>query len=133
MPAASQPAAARRPGHDRARVRCLTGRSATDGAEARQARHARGGAVEAETPGGAAEAPEAPARKPVGHVTSVALHHELGPIALALVKRGTDEAAPLAVVVDDLLVAAAQEVVVPASAGAAAGVPRLPRLGAVRR
>ena len=32
MPAASQPAAARRPGHDRARVRCLTGRSATDGA-----------------------------------------------------------------------------------------------------
>ena len=92
-----------------------------------------GGAVEAETSGGAAEAPETPARKPVGHVTSVALHHELGPVALALVKRGTDESAPLAVVVDGLVIAAAQEIVVPASAGAAAGVPRLPRLGAVRR
>jgi folate-binding protein YgfZ len=90
-------------------------------------------APEAETAGGAAEASEVAAPKSVGHVTSVALHHELGPIALALVKRGTDEAAPLAVVADDLLVAAAQEIVVPASAGAAAGVPRLPRLGAVRR
>lgn len=90
-------------------------------------------APEAETAGGAAEVAEAATPKSVGHVTSVALHHELGPIALALVKRGTDEAAPLAVVAGDLLVAAAQEIVVPASAGAAAGVPRLPRLGAVHR
>jgi folate-binding protein YgfZ len=89
--------------------------------------------VEPEVAGGAAAAPEVAAHRAVGHVTSVALHHELGPIALALVKRSTDETAPLAVVVGDLLVAAAQEIVVPASAGAAAGVPRLPRLGAVRR
>lgn len=88
---------------------------------------------EADTAGGAVPVPEATAPKSVGHVTSVALHHELGPVALALVKRGTDESAPLAVVVDDLVIAAAQEIVVPASAGAAAGVPRLPRLGAVRR
>jgi folate-binding protein YgfZ len=88
---------------------------------------------EADTAGGAGPVPEATAPRSVGHVTSVALHHELGPVALALVKRGTDESAPLAVVVDDLMVAASQEIVVPASAGAAAGVPRLPRLGAVRR
>ncbi|OII23842.1 folate-binding protein YgfZ [Frigoribacterium sp. MCBA15_019] len=88
---------------------------------------------EADTAGGAVPVPEATAPRSVGHITSVALHHELGPVALALVKRGTDESAPLAVVVDDLMIAAAQEIVVPASAGAAAGVPRLPRLGAVRR
>ncbi|KPG80359.1 aminomethyltransferase [Frigoribacterium sp. RIT-PI-h] len=88
---------------------------------------------EADTAGGAVPVPEATAPRSVGHVTSVALHHELGPVALALVKRGTDESAPLAVVVDGLVIAAAQEIVVPASAGAAAGVPRLPRLGAVRR
>jgi folate-binding protein YgfZ len=69
----------------------------------------------------------------VGHVTSVALHHELGPVALALVKRTTPETAALAVVADDIVVAASQEVIVPSTAGAAAGVPRLPRLGAVRR
>ena len=87
----------------------------------------------AESPSG----PEAvaPSATPtvVGHVTSVALHHELGPVALALVKRTTPETAALAVVADDIVVAASQEVIVPSSAGAAAGVPRLPRLGAVRR
>ena len=88
---------------------------------------------ESDTAGGAEPVAEATAPRSVGHVTSVALHHELGPVALALVKRGTDESAPLAVVVDGLMIAAAQEIVVPASAGAAAGVPRLPRLGAVRR
>ena len=88
---------------------------------------------EADTAGSAEPVAEATAPRSVGHVTSVALHHELGPVALALVKRGTDESAPLAVVVDGLMIAAAQEIVVPASAGAAAGVPRLPRLGAVRR
>jgi folate-binding protein YgfZ len=69
----------------------------------------------------------------VGHVTSSAVHHELGPVALALVKRTTDEAAPLAVLSADIVVAAAPQTIVPASAGASAGVPRLPRLGAVRR
>lgn len=103
------------------------------GAEVVLAPVAGGASDAAATAGGAVSDPEATAPKSVGHVTSVALHHELGPVALALVKRGTDEAAPLAVVVDDLMIAAAQEIVVPASAGAAAGVPRLPRLGAVRR
>jgi folate-binding protein YgfZ len=70
---------------------------------------------------------------PVGRVTSSAVHHELGPVALAVVKRTTDETAPLAVLSADIVVAAAPQTIVPASAGAAAGVPRLPRLGAVRR
>ncbi|MGN6425905.1 MAG: CAF17-like 4Fe-4S cluster assembly/insertion protein YgfZ [Leifsonia sp.] len=69
----------------------------------------------------------------VGTVTSTALHYELGPIALAVVKRGTDPAATLTVEADGTAVAAAQEVVVPPEAGAEAAVPRLPRLGAVTR
>ncbi len=80
----------------------------------------------------------------VGHVTASARHHELGPIALAVVKRSLDVDAELAVPVDlpaaggqptgeTALIAAAQEVVVPPEAGATAGVPRIPRLGAVRR
>jgi folate-binding protein YgfZ len=69
----------------------------------------------------------------VGLVTSVALHHELGPVALAVIKRSTPTDAELIVTTSELPVAAAQEVVVPPSAGAAADVPRLPRLGAVTR
>lgn len=48
----------------------------------------------------------------VGHVTSVARHHELGPVALAVVKRSatTDD---LVVACDGGAVAASQEVVVP--------------------
>ncbi|AMM19915.1 aminomethyltransferase [Frondihabitans sp. PAMC 28766] len=69
----------------------------------------------------------------VGHVTSSAVHFELGPVALAVVKRSTDTAAPLSVVAGDTVVAAAQQTIVPPEAGAAAGVPRLPRLGATRR
>lgn len=69
----------------------------------------------------------------VGRVTSAALHHELGPIALAVIKRNVDPAAELVVVADDVRVAAAQEVIVPTDAGAEANVPRLPRLGAVSR
>ncbi|MDJ0336013.1 glycine cleavage T C-terminal barrel domain-containing protein [Salinibacterium sp. G-O1] len=69
----------------------------------------------------------------VGRVTSAALHYELGPIALAVVKRSVDPAAELVVRVDETLIAAAQDVIVPTDAGASANVPRLPRLGAVRR
>jgi len=78
----------------------------------------------------------------VGHVTSGANHWELGPIALAVLKRSVDPAAPLEVryrrSLDDGTrlegrLAAAQEVVVPPDAGATAHVPRIPRLGAVRR
>ncbi|GAA4159754.1 folate-binding protein YgfZ [Gryllotalpicola daejeonensis] len=82
-------------------------------------------------PGGGAEVMQG--ETVVGHVTSSALHHELGPIALAVVKRGVDPAAELVVRADGADVAAAQEVIVPPSAGAAADVPRLPRLGAVTR
>ncbi len=70
--------------------------------------------------------------KEVGQVTSAALHFELGPIALAVVKRSTD-LGDLVVRTDDIELAAAQEVIVPPEAGAVAGVPRLPRLGAVKR
>ena len=81
--------------------------------------------------------------KEVGTVTSSARHHELGPIALAIVKRTVDPTVALAVrreadAADEdgstgELVAAAQEVIVPVEAGATAGVPRMPRLGAVQR
>ena len=47
------------------------------------------------------------AQRPVGHVTTAARHHELGPIALALVKRNTPVDAPLRV--GDI--AAAQETI----------------------
>lgn len=66
--------------------------------------------------------------KVVGRVTSAARHYELGPIALAVVKRMTEATAVLTIPVDGSLVAAAQEVIVPPTAGAEANVPRLPRL-----
>jgi folate-binding protein YgfZ len=69
----------------------------------------------------------------VGSVTTAAMHHELGPIALAVVRRNVDPAARLTVDEDGSSIAAAQQVIVPADAGAVADVPRLPRLGAVRR
>jgi tRNA-modifying protein YgfZ len=71
--------------------------------------------------------------KEVGSVTSTALHYELGPIALAVVKRSVDPDATLVVDADGTPVAASQEVVVPPGAGAEAQVPHLPRLGAVTR
>lgn len=70
---------------------------------------------------------------PVGTVSSSARHHELGPIALAIVKRSLDPAAALVVETDGVAIAAAQQVIVPPDAGATADVPRLPRLGAVPR
>lgn len=71
--------------------------------------------------------------KVVGTVTATARHFELGPIALAMIKRGVDAAETLAVASDVGAIAAAQEVIVPTDAGAEANVPRLPRLGAVKR
>ena len=65
----------------------------------------------------------------LGAITSVAVHHEEGPIALALVKRTAPEGVPLVVDTADGPLAAAAETVVPADAGATAAVPRLPRLG----
>ncbi len=69
----------------------------------------------------------------VGRVTSSALHYELGPVALAVVKRSTDPDADLTVLADGIEIAAAQELIVPPSAGAEADIPRLPRLGAAPR
>ena len=69
----------------------------------------------------------------VGQVTSIARHYELGPIALAVIKRGTDPTAELLVRTGSLDVPATQEVIVPPDAGASTTVPRLPRLGAPRR
>ncbi|MFD3446997.1 YgfZ/GcvT domain-containing protein [Microbacteriaceae bacterium 4G12] len=69
----------------------------------------------------------------VGAVTSSALHHELGPVALAVIKRSVAPDAPLLVLADDVSIAAAQEVIVPPDAGAVANVPRIPRLGRVTR
>ena len=71
--------------------------------------------------------------KTVGHVTSVARHYELGPVALAVIKRGTDPTAELLVRTGSLDVPATQKVIVPPDAGASATVPRLPRLGLKRR
>jgi len=48
----------------------------------------------------------------VGRVTSVSRHHELGPIALAVLKRSTDPSATLMVVGDDGPIDASQEVIV---------------------
>ena len=69
----------------------------------------------------------------VGTITTAALHYELGPVALAVIKRATEHDAGLEVLTDGIRIAAAQEVIVPRDAGAEADVPRLPRLGAVRR
>lgn len=77
---------------------------------------------------------DGPDAREAGRVTAAALHHELGPIALAVIKRSIDPAATLTVTASDgTRLAAAQQVVVPTDAGAEADVPRLPRLGAVRR
>lgn len=63
----------------------------------------------------------------VGHITSVARHHEDGPIALAILSRRAP-IGDLIVRADGVDVAAAQQVIVPADAGATADVPRLTRL-----
>jgi folate-binding protein YgfZ len=58
--------------------------------------------------------------KPVGRTTRVALHHEWGGIALALLKRSVSADAALEVALNDsgARIAAVQEVIVPAEAGA---------------
>ncbi|KJQ55328.1 CAF17-like 4Fe-4S cluster assembly/insertion protein YgfZ [Microbacterium sp. SA39] len=63
----------------------------------------------------------------IGHVTSVARHHEDGPIALAILARRAPTG-DLTVRADGIDIAAAQQVIVPADAGATADIPRLTRL-----
>jgi folate-binding protein YgfZ len=72
---------------------------------------------------------DAPERRTVGHITSSAMHHELGPVALAVIKRQVPAELELIVESHGIDVAAAQVEIVPADAGAAVDVPRLPRLG----
>jgi len=67
--------------------------------------------------------------KEVGHVTRAAWHFELGPIALALVKRSVDVAATLMVSTEEGAVLGNQQVLVLPDAGATRDVPRIPRLG----
>ncbi|GAA2046016.1 folate-binding protein YgfZ [Agromyces tropicus] len=72
---------------------------------------------------------EEPERRVVGAITSAAMHHELGPIALAVVKRSVPADLELIVESHGIDVAAAQVEIVPAGAAPAVAVPRLPRLG----
>lgn len=68
--------------------------------------------------------------RPVGRITRAGLHHDWGPIALAILKRTTDETATLELdLPSGSRCEATQDVIVPASAGATRQVPRLPRLG----
>lgn len=70
-----------------------------------------------------------PERRPIGTITSSGIHHELGPIALAVIKRTVPATVTLYVRSQGLDISASQEVIVPQSAGAVAEIPRLPRLG----
>ena len=69
----------------------------------------------------------------VGHITSAARHFEEGVIALAILKRNANIDAELVVLADGTRIPATQVVIVPPDAGRTANVPRLPRLGAVKR
>ena len=69
----------------------------------------------------------------VGHVTSAARHFEEGVIALAILKRNANPESEFIVVSDRAQIPATQVVIVPPDAGRTANVPRLPRLGAVKR
>lgn len=63
----------------------------------------------------------------VGTVTSVARHHEDGPIALAILSRRAP-VGDLIVRAEGVQIAATQQVIVPADAGATAEIPRITRL-----
>ena len=103
--------------------------------------HLDGSAGELPVPGALVyregEAASADAR-PIGRITRPALHHEWGPIALALVKRaiasdvqlevrGGEAAADPAAPVGEVI-SASQEVIVPTDAGAVRPAPRMKRL-----
>ena len=69
----------------------------------------------------------------VGHITAAARHYEEGMVALAILKRNTSVDAMLSVHSQGEVIPATQVVIVPPEAGRTANVPRLPRLGAVKR
>lgn len=66
--------------------------------------------------------------KTVGRITRAAWHYELGPIALAVLKRMTPVDEVLSVITGGRTVIANQEVLVPVDAGATRNIPRLGRL-----
>ena len=66
--------------------------------------------------------------KTVGRITRAAWHYELGPIALAMLKRTTPTEEVLTVITGGRSVGANQEVLVPIDAGATRDIPRLGRL-----
>ena len=68
----------------------------------------------------------------IGHVTAAARHEELGPIALALIKRAVPDEVRAWVLHEGSEVAASIEGIVPADAGPQIEIPRLPRMG-IRR
>ena len=68
-------------------------------------------------------------RVTVGAITSSAIHYELGPIALAVIKRNIPATSTLYVQSEGIAISASQEIIVPQSAGSVADIPRLPRLG----
>jgi folate-binding protein YgfZ len=82
---------------------------------------AAGSSVVVSSGGGAHDA----AARPVGHVTSAALHYEMGPIALAVLKRSVDAAADLVVLgeAEGEEYAASQELIVAPDAGQVVGRP----------
>lgn len=69
----------------------------------------------------------------VGAVTSAAMHTDDGAIGLALVRRNLPTDSTLTFSRDGAVVTALQTVVVPPDAGKIANVPRMPRLGRVKR
>ncbi|HWH25205.1 MAG TPA: folate-binding protein [Pseudolysinimonas sp.] len=87
----------------------------------------------AEKSDGASTGSATEAGREVGRITAAVLHYELGPIALAVIKRSVDPAVNLVVSSGEGLHIASQQVIVPTDAGAEVDVPRLPRLGAVKR
>jgi len=66
--------------------------------------------------------------KTVGRTTRAAWHYELGPIALAMLRRTTPVDEALTVITGGRSVGANQEVIVPVDAGATRDIPRLGRL-----
>ena len=71
----------------------------------------------------AADSPVKADDRVVGRVTSVAQHYEMGPVALAVIKRSVDPDEQLTVCDEGELYAAAQELVVSPDAGQAVGRP----------
>jgi hypothetical protein len=78
---------------------------------------------------GNSDTPREPERVTVGTITSSGIHYELGPIALAVIKRTIPAASTLYVESEGISISASQEIIVPQSAGSVADIPRLPRLG----